>query len=134
VAVVPPANKPDKLAALPPPSASPRAATVAPEKPRITVIRGGRQPATSPRTPTAEKSRLAALPPANATPSQTATDAPPIIVLRGGRNTRYALASSTAALPPAPTHPILNVIRGARPRLVLYPYVQPGPLILRIPD
>jgi hypothetical protein len=133
-AVAPPATKPEKLAALPPPSATPRAAAVASEKPQITVIRGGRQPATSRRAPTAEKSKLAALPPATAAHSPTATDAPPIIVLRGGRNTRYALASSATALPPPPAHPILTVIRGARPRLVLYPYVQPGPLILHISD
>jgi hypothetical protein len=53
-------------------------------------------------------------------------------VLRGGRGTRYALAGRVA--PALPAHPLLTVIRGARPQVRLHPYVQPGPLILRIPN
>jgi hypothetical protein len=89
------------------------------------------------RAPAAEKpkenSRLAALPPGSSSAS-TATDAPPIVVLRGVRGPRYALVGRIE--PPQPAaHPLLTVIRGARPQLVrLVPYVQPGPLILRIPD
>lgn len=78
-----------------------------------------------------QKSKLAALPPAN-TSAPTATDAPPILVLRGGRN-RYALASAPEPSPAA--EPLLVVIRGARPRPIsLQSYVQPSALILRIRD
>jgi len=63
---------------------------------------------------------------------RTATDAPPIIVLRG-RPTR--LASAMRIAPSHAAEPaVLTVIRGARPQRVrLLPYVQPGPLILHIP-
>jgi hypothetical protein len=75
-----------------------------------------------------QKSKFAALPPA----SPTATDAPPILVLRGSRN-RYALAS--APEPSPAVEPLLRVIRGARPRPInLQNYVQPSALILRIRD
>jgi hypothetical protein len=122
-----------------PPSetAAPRAAPIAADKPQITVIRGGRQRPAASRAPAAEKpkenTRLAALPPASS-PTPTATDAPPILVLRGVRGARYALVGRIE--PPQPAaHPLLTVIRGARPQPVrLVPYVQPGPLILRIPD
>jgi hypothetical protein len=100
------------------------------------VIRGGRQRAIASRTAAAEKpkehSRFAALPPGSSS-APTATDAPPIIVLRGAR-TRYAHVGRIEP-PQPPAHPLLTVIRGARPQLVrLQLYVQPGPLILRIPD
>ena len=63
------------------------------------------------------------------TATQTATDAPPIMVLRGTHRPRYALASAPQ---PAP-EPLLTVIRSARPRpLLLRPYVQPNALILHI--
>jgi hypothetical protein len=92
------------------------------------VIRGGRQLKTASSQPL-QKSKLAALPPAH-TVAPTATDAPPILVLRGGRN-RYALAS--APEPPPAAEPLLAVIRGARPRPIsLQNYVQPSALILRI--
>jgi hypothetical protein len=141
VPATPPAA-PEKIAALPPsetaaPRAAPQAAPAVPDTPRITVIRGGRQRAIAPRAPAAAKPnehrRLAALPPGSS-PASTASDAPTIIVLRGARLTRYALAAR-AEPPQPPTHPLLTVIRGPRPHLVrLQPYVQPGPLILRIPD
>ncbi len=108
-----------------------------PDAPQIAVIRGGRQRLVASRAPAAEKpkenARLAALPPGPSA-APTATDAPPIIVLRGLRGARYALVGRIE--PPQPAaHPLLTVIRGPRPRAVrLVPYVQPGPLILRIPD
>jgi hypothetical protein len=93
------------------------------------VIRGGRQPQTA-HSPLAQKSKFAALPPATTASAPTATDAPPILVLRGGRN-RYALAS--APEPSSAVEPLLAVIRGARPRPIsLQSYVQPSALILRI--
>jgi hypothetical protein len=135
-----PAVTPDKLAALPPsetpaPRAAPRAAPGLPDAPQIAVIRGGRQRPAASRAPAAEKpkenARFAALPP-GALAAPTATDAPPIIVLRGLRGPRYALVGRIE--PPQPAaHPLLTVIRGARPRPVPLPHVQPGPLILRIP-
>jgi hypothetical protein len=128
VAAPPPAPK--KLAVLPPPGATPHTALAAPDKPQINVIRGSRQPVATQRAP--EQRRLASLPPVSS-PAKTATDAPPIIVLRG-RNTRYALASRPVLAQPA-AHPLLSVVRGARPRPVnLERYVQPGPLILRVPN
>jgi hypothetical protein len=81
--------------------------------------------------PQPQKSKLAALPPVS-TSGPTATDAPPILILRGSRN-RYALAS--APEPPPAAEPLLTVIRGARPRPIsLQSYVQPSALILRIRD
>jgi len=82
-----------------------------------------------------ERSRLAALPPASSRTVTTATDAPPILILRGTRATRYAAARPIEPAQPA-VH-LLTVIRGARPhpRLIrLEAYTHPGPLILRIPD
>jgi hypothetical protein len=79
-----------------------------------------------------ERSKLAALPPTSS-PARTATDAPPIIVLRGGRGTRYALVGRVEP-PQSAAYPLLTVIRGARPQVRLQPYVQPGPLILRVPN
>jgi hypothetical protein len=133
-----PAAAPEKLAALPPnETPAPRATTVVPDKPAITVIRGGRQSTIPPRARATakaeEKSKFAALPPSSSS-GPTVTDAPPIIVLRGGRGMRYALAGRVESPQPA-VHPLLTVIRGARPQRVrLVPYVQPGPLILRIPN
>ena len=74
------------------------------------------------------KQKVAALPP-GAAATQTATDAPPILVMRGTRRPRYALAG----IPQSAPEPLLSVIRGARPRaLILHPYVQPNALILHI--
>jgi hypothetical protein len=107
------------------------------DAPQITVIRGGRQRVVASHAPAAEKpkesTRLAALPPAPSS-APTVTDAPPIIVLRGLRGPRYPFAGRIE--PPQPAaHPLLTVIRGPRPQAVrLVSYVQPGPLILRIPD
>lgn len=126
VAAPKPAATPKKLAALPPAAEVPRAAPVAPER-QITVIRGSRQPAST-RSPVPEKPRFASLP---THVRSTATDAPPILVLRGSRS-RYALVSAPA---PAPVAQPLLVIRGARSRpTILQHYVQPSALILRIRD
>jgi hypothetical protein len=74
------------------------------------------------------KQKVAALP-SGAAATQTATDASPILVLRGVRRPRYAQASA----PRLPPEPLLTVIRGARPRpVILLPYVQPNALILHI--
>jgi hypothetical protein len=71
--------------------------------------------------------RLAALPPGG---KPTATDAP-ITVLRGGP-LRYAQSVRTE---PAAATPVIRVIRGARVRpTAFWGMVQPGPLILRLPD
>jgi hypothetical protein len=78
--------------------------------------------------PEPQRQKVAALPSGSAA-NRTATDAPSILVLRGARTTRYALARTTQA----PPEPLLTVIRGARPRpILLRPYVQPNALILHI--
>jgi len=128
----PAAAAPDKLAALPPPKETPGAVPAVPDRPQIAVIRGGRQPASARREP--EPRRLASLPPATAPGAGIATDASPIIVLRGVRGPRYALAGRVE--PPQPAEPpLLAVIRGARPRPTgIEGFVQPSALVLRIPD
>jgi hypothetical protein len=98
---------------------------------KITVIRGNRHRPHSSREPRVEPRKLAALPPLTSR-LRTASDAPPIIVLRG-RATRLASVARIAP-PHAPEPAVLTVIRGSRPlRARLMPYVQPGPLILHIP-
>jgi hypothetical protein len=102
-----------------------------PDTREITIIRGGRRPTVT-HLEVPERSRLAALPPASA---RVATDAPPILVLRGTHGTRYASASRVEPAQPA-VH-LLTVIRGARPNprvIRLEAFRQPGPLILTIPD
>jgi hypothetical protein len=116
---------------------SPRApaspSTTAADHPAITIIRGSRrsvsrQPASKLPVPEPQRQKVAALPSGSAA-NRTATDAPSILVLRGTRTTRYALARATQA----PAQPLLTVIRGARPRpILLQPYVQPNALILHI--
>jgi hypothetical protein len=87
-----------------------------------------RQPASKPRAPEPQRQKVAALP-SGAAATRTATDAPPILVLRGAHRARYALATA----PQAPPEPLLKVIRGARLRpVILRPYVQPNALILHI--
>jgi hypothetical protein len=89
-------------------------------------MRGGRQPGAKARAPVSPKQKIAALPSGAAA---AATDAPPILVLRGAGKARYALAGT--AQPAA--EPLLAVIRGARPRpVILHHYVQPNALILHI--
>jgi len=86
-------------------------------------MRGSPQPSAKARAPAPAKQKIAALPSGAAV---SATNAPPILVLRGART---ALAS--AAQPAA--EPLLAVIRGARPRpVMLRHYVQPNALILHI--
>jgi len=109
-----------RTAALPP--------AAAPDHPAFTIIRGNRQPTRTARQPAPQKQKVAALPSGHAA-TQTATDAPPILVLRGTRGARYALAGA----PKPPPEPLLAVIRGARPRpVILQHYVQPNALILHI--
>jgi len=133
----PPASRPlpagpRKIAALPPPSAA-RAAPSTDETRQITIIRGGRRPTVT-RVEFPERSRLAALPPARARTVTSATDASPILVLRGAPSTRYASAARIEP-PQMARHRLLTVIRGTRPRLVrLEAFRQTGPLILTIPD
>ncbi|MEJ0076116.1 MAG: hypothetical protein WDO17_11820 [Alphaproteobacteria bacterium] len=80
------------------------------------------------RTPTPQKQKVAALP-SGAAAAPTATDAPSILILRGGRRPHYALAS----VPQGAPEPLLTVIRGARPRpVILHHYVPPNALILHI--
>jgi hypothetical protein len=126
------AAAPRKLAALPPSSEDPRAAAPAQDRPSIMVLRGGRQNTPTQKVQTTAPRRLAALPqPSDA--ARTATDAPPIIVLRG-RPSRYAQAGLVQP-PQSAAQPLLTVIRGARPRPTgLEGLVQPGPLILHLPN
>jgi hypothetical protein len=140
VALAPPAENPEPLPtvslAVPkaperPAKASPRLAALppaaAPDHPAVTTSRLSRQPGAKARAPGPAKQKIAALPSGAAT--QTATDVPPIVVLRGARGVRTALASVPQ---PAP-EPLLAVIRGARPRpVILHHYVQPSALILQI--
>jgi hypothetical protein len=107
----------------------PDAAPSRADTPYIAVIRGSRHSLRPQRERAVQTRKLASLPP-NASLPRTATDAPPIIVLRG-RPTR--LASAVRIAPShAPEPAVLTVIRGARPQRLM-PYVQPGPLILHIP-
>ena len=76
--------------------------------------------------------RLAAMPPQTETPRKPiATDAPPVLVLRGGPPpARYAQVGK-----PTPPQSVIKVVRGARPLPSgLEGIVQPGALLLRIPD
>jgi hypothetical protein len=76
--------------------------------------------------------RLAAIPPQIETPRKpTATDAPPVLVLRGGPPlARYAQVGK-----PTPPQSVIKVVRGARPLPTgLEGIVQPGALLLRVPD
>lgn len=76
--------------------------------------------------------RLAAVPPQSETPRKPiATDAPPVLVLRGGPPpARYAQAGR-----PPPQQTVIKVVRGARPLPTgLEGIVQPGALLLRVPD
>jgi hypothetical protein len=116
-----PAAKPHaRMAALPPQTAF--------GHPSVTIIRGARRPVATHRAPAAKKQRMAALPSGGAA-TRTATDAPPILVLRGTHRPRYALASAPRFAP----EPLVTVIRGARPRPVLLrQYIQPNALILHI--
>jgi molybdopterin-biosynthesis enzyme MoeA-like protein len=92
------------------------------------MIRGSHRRTVAARARLPKNQKIAALP-SGATATHTAIDAAPILVLRGTRYPRYALAG---APPPAP-EPLLTVIRGARPRpILLQPYVQPNALILHI--
>jgi hypothetical protein len=124
-----PAPTPKKHAALPrrihtPDTGTPRETHH--ERPQIVVVRGRRQPSSTPRLIAPEKSRIAALP-----SRMTATDAPSILVLRGRGSPRYALVS--AAKPSTAVPPLLAVMRGWRPRHIsLQNYVQPSALILHI--
>jgi hypothetical protein len=98
------------------------------DAPSVTIIRGSRRPTAAHHPRGAEKQKVAALP-SGAAATRTATDAPPILVLRGVRRAHYALANAPQGAP----EPLLTVIRGARPRPVLLQhYVQPNALILHI--
>jgi hypothetical protein len=145
LALAPPTErleKPPAFVALPktperPGKTSPRTpvspSTKAVDHPTITIIRGSqrsasRQSASKAPIPEPQKQKVAALPSGSAA-NRTATDAPSILVLRGARAARYALART----PQAPPLPLLTVIRGARPRpILLQPYVQPNALILHV--
>jgi hypothetical protein len=77
----------------------------------------------------APKNQKVAALPSRAAANQTATDASPILVLRGARRQRDALAG----IPQPAPEPLLTIIRGARPRpFILQPYVQPNALVLHI--
>ena len=121
---------PDRPAKTLPRAPAPPSATTAG---RPTIIRGSRRsvthkPVSKPRAPEPQKQRVAALP-AGSAAARTATDAPSILVLRGARGVRYALAPTAQA----PPEPLLTVIRGARPRpAILQPYVPPNALVLHI--
>jgi hypothetical protein len=95
------------------------------------VLRGGRpQPNVQPAAPR----KLAALSQADAAaPAATATDAPPITVLRGAPS-RFAQVG-LPRLPQPAAHPLITVIRSTRRQPTgLEGLVQPGPLILRVPQ
>jgi len=108
------------------PAAPPSVAS--PDHQDIAILRGSRRASTNhlatARAREPQKQKVAALPSGTAA-APTATDAPPILVLRGAR---YATASA-----PPPPSPLIAVIRGARPRpILLQHYVQPNALILHI--
>lgn len=145
LALAPPAEKAEPPLAVSPPvlandperparTSPPRPSTTTADHPTITIIRGSRrsvthQPVSKPRAPELpQKQKIAALPsPAGAT--RTATDAAPILVLRGVRGSRYALASTPQASPEPP----LTVVRGGRPHpVILQPFAPPNALILHI--
>jgi molybdopterin-biosynthesis enzyme MoeA-like protein len=98
------------------------------DRSRINIIRGNRRHTMAEHARAPKNQKVAALP-SGAAATPAATDAGPILVLRGTRRPRYALAGVPQ---PAP-EPLLTVIRGARPRpVILQPYVQPNALILHI--
>ena len=125
----PPARKQESTAALPQSPEKPTETPGVASEPQVGVVRGGRSAATHPRAP---QERQPIKQPRSQS-VQTASDARPIIVLRGGRGPRYAMLA--AAEPSSQGESLPLVIRGTRPRPSgFHGYVQPGALILHIRD